>query len=74
MAGMLGKFIRPVRPLAMAYPPANFSWVSDSVAGFAFPYMKDNLDYLVNKGHITHIITLNDDKPEELSAFPSVYK
>lgn len=56
----------------MSSPPANFSWVTDSVAGFAFPYTKENLEYLVNEEHITHIFTLTEDKPDDLEAFPSM--
>ncbi|KAM7532471.1 hypothetical protein Aperf_G00000132760 [Anoplocephala perfoliata] len=56
----------------MSYPPSNFSWVSDTVAGFAFPYTKENLDYLVNKAHISHLITLNEDKPADLASFPNL--
>ncbi|VDK24092.1 unnamed protein product [Taenia asiatica] len=55
----------------MSTPPDNFSWVSDTVAGFAFPYSRENLDYIVNQAHISNLITLNDEKPRRLSNFPS---
>ena len=55
----------------MSCPPSNFSWVSESVAGFAFPSSKENLNFLVNNAHITRLITLNDEKPKGLDYFPS---
>lgn len=62
---------RLIGSLGMSCPPGNFSWISDSVAGFAFPFTKENLNYLVNEAHITHLITLNEDKPSDLDSFPS---
>ncbi|KAL5107218.1 Beta-alanine-activating enzyme [Taenia crassiceps] len=56
----------------MSIPPANFSWVSDTVAGFAFPYSKENLEYLVNQAHISNLITLTDEKPRHLADFPTL--
>ncbi|KAL5969786.1 Dual specificity protein phosphatase 23 [Taenia solium] len=56
----------------MSTPPDNFSWISNTVAGFAFPYSKENLDYLVNQAHISNLITLNDEKPRHLSNFSTL--
>ena len=55
----------------MSRTPSNFSWVSENVAGFAFPDSKENLDFLVNQAHISRLITLNEDKPSGLESFPS---
>ncbi|KAM3175860.1 hypothetical protein ACTXT7_007672 [Hymenolepis weldensis] len=63
---------RLIGSLRMSCPPVNFSWISDSVAGFAFPCTKENLNYLVNEAQITHLITLNEDKPSDLDSFPNL--
>ncbi|VDN30193.1 unnamed protein product [Dibothriocephalus latus] len=57
----------------MSYAPPHFSWVTEHVAGFAFPALRENLDYLVNKAHITHLITLCREKPEHIEDFPSLH-
>ncbi|KAK4470543.1 hypothetical protein MN116_006087 [Schistosoma mekongi] len=56
----------------MTHPPANFSWVSKSVAGFAFPREKCELEYIVNDAQITHIITMCHEVPPNISDFRSV--
>ncbi|BHF70050.1 hypothetical protein SprV_0301309900 [Sparganum proliferum] len=56
----------------MSYAPQHFSWVSENVAGLAFPHLRENLDYLVNRAHITHLITLCREKPEHIEDFPSL--
>ncbi|TNN18199.1 Dual specificity protein phosphatase 23 isoform 4 [Schistosoma japonicum] len=56
----------------MTHPPANFSWVSKSVAGFAFPREKCELEYIVNDAQITHIITMCHEVPTYISDFKSV--
>ncbi|CAH8662252.1 unnamed protein product [Schistosoma rodhaini] len=53
----------------MSRPPSNFSWVSKSVAGFAFPREKYELGYLVDNAGITHIITLCHEVPQYISDF-----
>ncbi|KAH9281298.1 Dual specificity protein phosphatase 23 [Echinococcus granulosus] len=58
--------------LRMPVPPNGFSWVSDTVAGLAFPSSEENLDYLVNQAHILNLITLNDEKPRHLEKFPTL--
>nr|CDS34084.1 dual specificity phosphatase [Hymenolepis microstoma] len=63
---------RLIGSFGMSSPPNNFSWVSDSVAGFAFPYTKENLNFLVNESHITHLFTLSEDKPGDLDLFPNL--
>lgn len=62
----------PYTTTLMARPPSNFSWVSDSVCGFAFPYDKEELDYLVNSAKLTHIITMCHEVPEYTSSYPAV--
>ncbi|CAH8643305.1 unnamed protein product [Schistosoma curassoni] len=56
----------------MSRPPSNFSWVSKSVAGFAFPWEKYELEYLVDNAGISHIITLCHEVPQYISDFKSV--
>ncbi|CAI2734418.1 unnamed protein product [Schistosoma spindalis] len=56
----------------MSRPPSNFSWVSKSVAGFAFPREKYELEYLVDNAGISHIITLCHEVPQYISDFTSV--
>lgn len=55
----------------MCHRPQNFSWVSDSVAGFAFPYSKNELNFLANEAKLSHIITMCHEIPDHLSEFPS---
>ncbi|CAH8571953.1 unnamed protein product [Schistosoma turkestanicum] len=56
----------------MSRPPLNFSWVSKSVAGFAFPREKCEVDYLVKNAGITHIITMCPEVPRYISDFTLV--
>ncbi|VDL63611.1 unnamed protein product [Hymenolepis diminuta] len=52
--------------------PVNFSWISDTVAGLAFPSSNADLDYLVTIAGISNLITLIEDIPSSLSNFPSL--
>ncbi|CAH8870043.1 unnamed protein product [Trichobilharzia szidati] len=54
----------------MSRPPNNFSWVSSSVAGFAFPYEESEMKYLVHDAGISHVITMCQEAP----SFPSDLK
>ncbi|CAH8668871.1 unnamed protein product [Dicrocoelium dendriticum] len=53
----------------MVTPPSNFSWVSDSVCGFAFPYDKEEWDYLANCAKLSHVITMCHEVPDEASSY-----
>ncbi|KAM3175857.1 hypothetical protein ACTXT7_007669 [Hymenolepis weldensis] len=52
--------------------PNNFSWISNTVAGLAFPSSNANLDYLVNTAGISNLIILIEDIPVNLSNFPGL--
>ncbi|KAM7532467.1 hypothetical protein Aperf_G00000132799 [Anoplocephala perfoliata] len=56
----------------MPEQPKNFSWISNTVAGFAFPSSKGQLDYLVNIAGISSLITLIDESPDNLELFKSL--
>ncbi|CAL8071543.1 unnamed protein product [Calicophoron daubneyi] len=56
----------------MARPPSNFSWVSESVCGFAFPYENEEWDYLENTAKLSHVITMCFEIPRCAKDHPNI--
>ncbi|KAF8561345.1 hypothetical protein P879_09386 [Paragonimus westermani] len=56
----------------MAREPVNFSWVSENVAGFGFPYEKEEWDYLSNVAKLSHVITMCHEKPSYVANYPGI--
>ncbi|KAA0192897.1 Dual specificity protein phosphatase [Fasciolopsis buskii] len=56
----------------MPIPPSNFSWVSETVAGFGFPYIEDEWDYLANVAKLSHVITMCHECPSYASQYPTI--
>lgn len=75
---MLLVFVSAIRFLSrgvsiMPIPPSNFSWVSETVAGFGFPYIEDEWDYLANVAKLSHVITMCHECPSYASQYPSEF-
>ncbi|GAA47165.1 Dual specificity protein phosphatase 23 [Clonorchis sinensis] len=68
--GLLVRFLSAAPK--MAREPMNFSWVSDSVAGFAFPYDKEEWEYLSNVAKLSHVITMCHESPHYATEYPNI--
>ncbi|KAF6778509.1 hypothetical protein AHF37_02292 [Paragonimus kellicotti] len=56
----------------LAKEPVNFSWVSENVAGFGFPYGKEEWNFLSNVAKLSHVITMCPEIPIFAASYPGI--